>query len=57
MSLPLTSDYFRKSTRCVVQPHMGSWTDVAWKNAYHEAMNNVTSFFTTGKPISPVNSF
>ncbi|CAG9961960.1 unnamed protein product [Clonostachys byssicola] len=53
---PRVNDYFRKSTRCIVQPHMGSWTDVAWKNAYREAMNNVTSFFTQGKPISPVNS-
>ncbi|KAJ5116042.1 hypothetical protein N7456_000390 [Penicillium angulare] len=54
---PKVNDYFRKSTRCVVQPHMGSWTDVAWRNAYQEAMNNVTSVFTLGKAISPVNSF
>jgi lactate dehydrogenase-like 2-hydroxyacid dehydrogenase len=46
-----------KSYRCVVQPHMGSWTDVAWRNACQEAMDNITALFETGKANSQVNSW
>ncbi|KAL3295201.1 glycerate-and formate-dehydrogenase [Colletotrichum asianum] len=54
---PNVNSYFRNSTRCIVQPHMGSWTDVAWGNAYREAMDNIAVFFSTGKAVSQVNSF
>ncbi|KAI8158945.1 hypothetical protein K4K49_003415 [Colletotrichum sp. SAR 10_70] len=54
---PNVNSYFRNSTQCIVQPHMGSWTDVAWGNAYREAMDNVRALFATGKAVSQVNSF
>ncbi|CAI7653567.1 unnamed protein product [Penicillium glandicola] len=53
---PKINPFFRAAENCIVQPHMGSWTDVAWKNAYHECLGNVSALFTDGKPISPVNS-
>lgn len=53
---PSINPYFHSSTKCIVQPHIGSWTDVAWKNAYHEVMDNITSLYKTGSPISAVNT-
>ncbi|KAH8883209.1 glycerate-and formate-dehydrogenase [Thozetella sp. PMI_491] len=54
---PKINPFFRASEKVIVQPHMGSWTDVAWKNAYHETMANIEALFFDGKPISPVNKF
>ncbi|KAJ6160891.1 hypothetical protein N7470_004287 [Penicillium chermesinum] len=53
---PNINPWFRSAENCVVLPHMGSWTDAAWKNAYHECMDNILAFFARGKPISPVNT-
>lgn len=51
------SPFFRGSDKCVVQPHLGSFTDRAWKDAYLECMENIEAFYRDGKPISPVNEF
>jgi len=34
---------------------MGGLTKAALSKAYREAMNNIESFFATGKAISPIN--
>ncbi|KAF2644531.1 glycerate-and formate-dehydrogenase [Massarina eburnea CBS 473.64] len=54
---PNINPFFMVNDRCTVQPHMGSFTDVAWKNAYHECLANISALYLDGKPISPVNSF
>lgn len=50
------SRYWIENDRVIIQPHMGGLTDVAWQRAFREALDNVTSFFATGKAISPVNA-
>ncbi|VUC29952.1 unnamed protein product [Clonostachys rosea] len=54
---PVINPFFRGEDRCIVQPHMGSFTDVAWKNAYHECLANISALLSSGKPVSPVNTF
>ncbi|KAF9891254.1 hypothetical protein FE257_004818 [Aspergillus nanangensis] len=53
---PNINPYFIRNDRVIIQPHMGGLTDVAWQRAYREALENVRSFFETGKAISPVNA-
>ncbi|EXJ82088.1 hypothetical protein A1O1_08157 [Capronia coronata CBS 617.96] len=53
---PNINPYFIRNDRVMIQPHMGGLTDVSWQRSYREAMENVRSFFETGKAISPVNA-
>ncbi|KAI9728893.1 MAG: hypothetical protein M1834_007151 [Cirrosporium novae-zelandiae] len=53
---PKINPYFINSDRCILQPHMGGLTDIAWKKAYQENMENIKALFATGRPIAPVNS-
>lgn len=50
------SAYFLQSDKVMIQPHMGGITDKAWQKAYREALENMRSFFATGKAISPINA-
>lgn len=51
-----SSPYWIGNDRIILQPHMGGLTDVSWKRAYIEALENVRSFFEIGNAISPVNA-
>ncbi|KAK5163154.1 uncharacterized protein LTR77_010938 [Saxophila tyrrhenica] len=53
---PRPNKYFLESDRVMIQPHMGGITDMAWQKAYREALENMRSFFATGKAISPINA-
>ncbi|KAH7024342.1 glycerate-and formate-dehydrogenase [Microdochium trichocladiopsis] len=53
---PNINPYFIANDRVMIQPHMGGLTDVAWRRAYTEALENVKAFFTTGKAHTPVNA-
>jgi phosphoglycerate dehydrogenase-like enzyme len=52
----LNSPFFIDNPNVIIQPHMGGLTDVSWRKAYTEAMENVRSFLETGQAISPVNA-
>ncbi|KAM5354523.1 hypothetical protein ACJ41O_001170 [Fusarium nematophilum] len=52
---PNINEYFRKSDKVIIQPHVGGLTDRAFQKGEREAFENVRAFFKTGKAISPVN--
>ncbi|KAF4984789.1 hypothetical protein FZEAL_80 [Fusarium zealandicum] len=52
---PNINDYFRKSDKVIVQPHVAGLTDLAFQKGEREAFENIKALFKTGKPISPVN--
>ncbi|XXH00790.1 hypothetical protein Hte_007141 [Hypoxylon texense] len=54
---PNINPFFRENEKCIVQPHLGSFTNRAWKDAYIECMDNIEGYFLRGKPVSPVNTF
>ncbi|KAK5996747.1 Putative 2-hydroxyacid dehydrogenase [Cladobotryum mycophilum] len=53
---PDINDYFKKSDKVVIQPHVGGWTEEAIKRAERECLENVKALFKTGRPVAPVNS-
>lgn len=57
LTQPFQSPFFMETEKCVVQPHVGSFSTRAWRNAYHECMANISGLFLNGKPVSPVTSF
>ena len=52
---PKINPYFLTSDRCIVQPHLGGLTDGAFAKAETECLENIRSFFETGRPVAPVN--
>ena len=52
---PHIKDYFKRSDKVVLQPHMGGLTDVAFRKSERECFENIRSLFKTGRPVAPVN--
>lgn len=52
---PEISEYFMKSDKVVLQPHMGGLTESSFAKSQKECLENIRAFFETGKPNSPVN--
>ncbi|WAO90362.1 Hypothetical protein NCS54_00778800 [Fusarium falciforme] len=52
---PNINDYFRKSDKVVIQPHIAGLTDLSFQKGEREAFDNIKALFKTGKPLSPVN--
>ncbi|KAF3483471.1 uncharacterized protein GIQ15_02795 [Arthroderma uncinatum] len=52
---PTINPYFLESDQCIVQPHLGGYTDGAYQLSELECFENLKSWFATGVPISPVN--
>ncbi|KAI9736656.1 MAG: hypothetical protein M1834_000860 [Cirrosporium novae-zelandiae] len=52
---PRINEYFRRSGRCVLQPHLGGLTDGAFRKAERECFKNVRGWFLRGRPVAPVN--
>ncbi|KAL1617582.1 hypothetical protein SLS56_010945 [Neofusicoccum ribis] len=52
---PEIQDYFKKSEKVIIQPHLGGLTQVSFKKAERECFENVKAFFKTGRPVAPVN--
>ncbi|GME48444.1 Glycerate-and formate-dehydrogenase [Neofusicoccum parvum] len=48
-------EYWLKSDKVVVLPHMGGLTERALGKAQRECFENVRRFFETGRPVAPVN--
>lgn len=51
---PSPDQYFLKSDKVVIQPHLGGLTDAAFHKAEKECFENIRALYTTGKPNSPV---
>ena len=54
-SEPEINEYFMKSDKVVLQPHMGGLTESSFAKSQKECLDNIRAFFETGKPNSPVN--
>lgn len=52
---PVINEYFKKSDKCTIQPHLGGLTNIAWMKAERECIENLRQFFKTGYPVAPVN--
>ncbi|KAK2879302.1 hypothetical protein FQN49_000998 [Arthroderma sp. PD_2] len=52
---PTINPFFMKSDRCIVQPHLGGYTDGAFQLSDLECFENIKAWHATGVPISPVN--
>ena len=52
---PRINEYFMKSDRVVIQPHMGGLTVSAFAKSQLECLENIRAFFEKGRPNSPVN--
>jgi lactate dehydrogenase-like 2-hydroxyacid dehydrogenase len=52
---PEINEYFKKSERCTIQPHLGGLTNNSWMKAERECVENLRQFFKTGYPVAPVN--
>ena len=52
---PKINEYFMKSDKVVLQPHMGGLTESAFAKSQQECLENIRAFFEKGKPNSPVN--
>lgn len=53
---PNINDYFKKSDKVVLQPHMGGLTDVAFMKSERECFENIKALWKTGRPNAPVNN-
>jgi len=52
---PNINEYFRKSEKCTLQPHLGGLTLRAVEDSEGECLENITTYFETGRPKAPVN--
>ena len=52
---PEINEYFRKSDKVVLQPHMGGLTESAFAKSQLECLENIRAYFEKGVPNSPVN--
>lgn len=52
---PNINDYFRKSEKVVIQPHVAGLTDLAFQKGERECFENIKALFKTGRPVAPVN--
>lgn len=52
---PKINEYFTKSDKVVLQPHMGGLTESAFAKSQLECCENIRAFFEKGTPNSPVN--
>lgn len=52
---PKIHPYYMESDRCVIQPHLGGLTKRARRDAEKECLENIKAFFSTGRPVAPVN--
>ncbi len=52
---PNIKDYFMKSDKVVLQPHMGGLTESAFAKSEKECLENIRALFEKGTPNSPVN--
>ncbi|KAM5444369.1 putative glyoxylate reductase [Microsporum ferrugineum] len=52
---PAINPFFVESDQCIVQPHLGGYTDGAYRLSELECFENIKAWFATGVPISPVN--
>ncbi len=52
---PGIKEYFKRSDKMVVQPHMGGLTDVAFMKSERECFENIKALWKTGRPNAPVN--
>ncbi|KAB2576532.1 putative 2-hydroxyacid dehydrogenase [Lasiodiplodia theobromae] len=52
---PKIHDYFRKSEKVIIQPHMGGLTQMSFRKAERECLENIRAFFETERPVAPVN--
>ncbi|KAK3698072.1 hypothetical protein LTR37_017121 [Vermiconidia calcicola] len=52
---PKINEYFMKSEKVVLQPHMGGLTESAFAKSQRECLENIKAFFEKGTPNSPVN--
>jgi lactate dehydrogenase-like 2-hydroxyacid dehydrogenase len=52
---PKINEYFVKSDRCIIQPHLGGLTQKARRDAERECLENIKSLFDTDRPVAPVN--
>ena len=52
---PEINEYFMKSDKVVLQPHMGGLTEAAFAKSQKECLENIRAYFETGTPNSPVN--
>lgn len=56
LSMPMNSPYYMSSDRCILQPHLGGLTNIAWRLAQLECLENIRSYSKTGVPVAPVNN-
>ena len=52
---PNINEYFTKSEKVVVQPHVAGLTELAFRKGERECFENIRSFFKTGTPVASVN--
>ena len=52
---PNINEYFMKSDKVVIQPHMGGLTESAFAKSQKECLENIRAYFERGVPNSPVN--
>lgn len=52
---PKINEYFMKSDKVVLQPHMGGLTESSFAKSQRECLENLRAYFETGEPNSPVN--
>lgn len=52
---PKINEYFMKSEKVVLQPHMGGLTESSFAKSQQECLENLRAYFESGVPNSPVN--
>jgi lactate dehydrogenase-like 2-hydroxyacid dehydrogenase len=52
---PKINEYFMRSDKVVIQPHMGGLTESAFAKSEKECLENIRALFEKGTPNSPVN--
>jgi len=52
---PKINEYFMKSDKVVLQPHMGGLTQSSFAKSQQECLENIRAYFEAGMPNSPVN--
>jgi len=52
---PKINNFFTKSDKVILQPHMGGLTESSFAKSQQECLENIRAYFETGMPNSPVN--
>lgn len=52
---PVVNPHLRDNWRVTLLPHIGVCSRTSWENFEKINLDNVEAFFTTGKPVTPVN--